>query len=64
MIFFEGLCGGSVYVNAFYMISENVSEEVREFSLGIASVADSFGIVLAGLISAHIHNALCHLRMN
>ena len=64
VIFFEGLCGGSVYVNAFYMISENVSEEVREFSLGIASVADSFGIVLAGLISAHIHNALCHLRMN
>lgn len=64
VIFFEGLCGGSVYVNAFYMISENVPEEVREFSLGIASVADSFGIVLAGLISTPVHNALCHLKMN
>ena len=64
VIFFEGLCGGSVYVNAFYMISENVPEEVQEFSLGIASVADSLGIVLAGLISTPVHNALCHLKMN
>ena len=63
VILLEGLCGGSVYVNAFYLISENVPEEVREFSLGVASVADSCGIVLSGFVSTPIHNALCHLKL-
>lgn len=50
-------------MNAFYLISENVPEEVREFSLGVASVADSCGIVLSGFVSTPIHNALCHLKL-
>lgn len=49
IIFWEGLLGGSTYVNAFYLISQDVAPEHREFSLGVASVGDSMGIVGAAL---------------
>ncbi|XP_057306909.1 battenin-like [Hydractinia symbiolongicarpus] len=62
VIFVEGLCGGAVYVNAFYLISENVDKGIREFSMGVASVADSFGIALAGGIAIPIHDSLCRLK--
>lgn len=62
VIFVEGLCGGAVYVNAFYLISENVDKGIREFSMGVASVADSLGISLAGGIAIPIHDSLCKLK--
>lgn len=62
IVFLEGLCGGAVYVNAFTMISEASTAGNREFRMGAASMADSFGITLAGLISIPIHNAICGLR--
>ena len=62
IVFLEGLCGGAVYVNAFTMISESSTAENREFRMGVASMADSFGITVAGLISIPIHNAICGLR--
>ena len=62
IVFLEGLCGGAVYVNAFTMISETSTAGNREFRMGAASMADSFGITLAGLISIPIHNAICGLR--
>jgi battenin len=51
---FEGLLGGLTYVNAFYLISEEVEEEFKEFSMGITSVANTIGISLAGLSSVGI----------
>ncbi len=33
----------------------------REFSMGVASIADSAGIVLAGVASIFIHSYVCHL---
>jgi len=61
IIFYEGLLGGSAYVNTFYKISSEVSPENREFSMGIASLADSIGIATAGIVSLPVHDALCKL---
>ena len=62
VIFLEGMCGGTVYVNAFYMVSEDVAADVREFCMGAASMAEAFGISLAAIISFPIHDALCKAR--
>ena len=48
IIFWEGLLGGGCYVNAFDLVSIEIPRENREFSIAITSIADSFGIALAG----------------
>ncbi|KAI6171509.1 Battenin [Aphelenchoides bicaudatus] len=62
LIFFEGLFGGAAYVNTFYKIHRKVHPSVKEFSLGIASVADTGGIVLSGFSSLPIHNYICRIH--
>ncbi|XP_066924747.1 battenin-like [Clytia hemisphaerica] len=62
IVFLEGLCGGAVYVNAFTLISDSSTSENREFRMGAASMADSIGITLAGIIAIPIHNAICDYR--
>lgn len=59
IILYEGLLGGACYVNAFYRISKEIKQEYREFSMGVASMADSCGIALAGAVALPTHNALC-----
>lgn len=59
IVLFEGLLGGSSYVNTFYQIRETVSPAAKEFSLSIASLADSLGILLAALTAIPAHQALC-----
>lgn len=61
IIFWEGLLGGAAYVNTFYNMSYMVRKDQRLFALSIASVADTFGIVFAGLSSFPIHDALCQI---
>jgi battenin len=56
--FVVGLLGGAVYVNGFSLISENVPEDVREFSLSTASIADSCGIISSTLISIAIQQSI------
>ncbi|KAI3387075.1 hypothetical protein SNEBB_000640 [Seison nebaliae] len=62
-IFWEGLLGGSAYVNTFYQIREKFSADIREYCLGVASLGDSFGIVLSGILSVPSHNSLCHRQI-
>ena len=57
--FYEGLLGGGCYVNAFFRIRNEVEPEHCEFSLGVASVADSFGITMAGVTAIPIHDVVC-----
>ncbi|XP_011698536.1 PREDICTED: battenin [Wasmannia auropunctata] len=57
----EGLLGGAAYVNTFYRMSSEIPKADREASLGIASMADSIGIALAGWLSMPVHNAICGL---
>ena len=52
------------YLNKIYkslIVSVEVQKEVREFSIAVTSVADSFGITLAGFTSIPVHNAICDL---
>lgn len=51
IIFYEGLLGGAGYVNSFYRISKEVDPRYKEFSMGVAAVADTIGISLAGVTS-------------
>ncbi|KAJ7383425.1 G1/S-specific cyclin cln3 [Desmophyllum pertusum] len=64
IVLYEGLLGGACYVNAFYRISQEVPPEHREFSMGVASMADSCGIALAGAVALPTHNALCSYWRN
>ena len=63
VVFWEGLLGGAVYVNAFAEILENVPENDREFSLGATSVSDSAGVCIAGFLSLALEPALCRWQV-
>ncbi|XP_011142797.1 battenin [Harpegnathos saltator] len=61
VVLWEGLLGGGAYVNTFYRMSTEIPKADREASLGIATMADSIGITLAGWLSMPVHNAICKL---
>ncbi|CAG9529864.1 unnamed protein product [Cercopithifilaria johnstoni] len=63
LILFEGLFGGSAYVNTFSHIHDFVKPDVREFALSISSLGDSIGIVIAGLLSIPLHNYICQTNV-
>lgn len=58
-VFCEGLLGGAAYVNTFSAIHKTVAAKHREFSIGFASMSDSFGITCAGLLAIPAHNYIC-----
>lgn len=60
-VLWEGLLGGSAFVNAFYRMSKEVPKNRQMFAMGIASVADTIGVSIAGLIAIPVHNAICKL---
>lgn len=47
-LFFEYYKNLKIYFSAFNQISIEIPKNVREFSIAVASIADSFGIALAG----------------
>eukprot|EP01135_Chromosphaera_perkinsii_P011679 Nk52_evm2s2474 gene=Nk52_evmTU2s2474 len=55
----EGFFGGFVYVNAFYSISRKTKPEHKEFCMGVASAADTFGILVSAVCSIYIQSYLC-----
>lgn len=59
LILWEGLLGGGAYVNTYYKMSQELPKEDRKVSLAIVSMADSFGIAIAGWLSMPVHNAIC-----
>ncbi|XP_011880279.1 PREDICTED: battenin [Vollenhovia emeryi] len=61
LVLWEGLLGGGAYVNTFYRMSTEIPRADRESSIGIATMADSIGIALAGWLSMPVHNAICQL---
>lgn len=64
IIFYEGLLGGTGYVNTFMNVSEEIEVSQREFALGCVGISDSFGIVLAAGISLWLEPSLCHYQLN
>ncbi|XP_029363967.1 battenin isoform X2 [Echeneis naucrates] len=61
IVLYEGLLGGAAYVNTFFFISKETEERQREFAMAAASVGDSLGIALAGLVSFFVHRYFCSL---
>lgn len=61
LIIYEGLLGGFTYVNAFYRVKKEVNLDKQEFCISTVTMADSLGIVLAGLTALPVHQALCKL---
>lgn len=59
LVLAEGLLGGAAYVNTFYRISREARKEEKEFSLGIACLADSTAIGFAGAVALPLHNYIC-----
>ena len=60
VVLFEGLLGGCTYANAFYRVHNEIESSRVEFSMGVVSVADSFGITFAAFLSIAIHNQICN----
>jgi len=58
VVAWEGLLGGGTYVNAFYLMTIEVNPQYLEYCLGIASVADSFGITFAGISAIWVEAGL------
>jgi battenin len=56
--FIVGLFGGACYVNGFSLLAETVDPSMKEFSLSTASIADSFGIVIATSVAIFIQQSL------
>lgn len=63
VVVWEGLLGGSSYVNTLYRISNEMPTNQKNFALGLVPVADAIGIALAGFAAIPVHNALCVLPM-
>ncbi|XP_069033456.1 battenin isoform X2 [Embiotoca jacksoni] len=61
IVLYEGLLGGTAYVNTFYFISKETEDRHREFAMAAASVGDSLGIALAGLTAFPVHRYFCSL---
>ncbi|XP_061556055.1 battenin isoform X1 [Phycodurus eques] len=61
IIIYEGLLGGTAYVNTFYFISKETEDRQREFAMAAASVGDSVGIALAGVTAFPVHRYFCSL---
>lgn len=62
LILYEGLLGGFTYINAFFRIKTEIKcSEKQEFSASATTIADSMGIVAAGLAAVPFHNSLCKL---
>lgn len=59
LIFYEGLLGGSAYVNTFMKVAELSAPHEREFSMGAVGISDSAGVVCAGLVSLWLEPRLC-----
>lgn len=60
LIFYEGLLGGTSYVNTFLNVHEEVPREELEFALGSVSIADSFGVFVASIIGLKLESSLCN----
>ncbi|GMT26332.1 hypothetical protein PFISCL1PPCAC_17629 [Pristionchus fissidentatus] len=63
IVLYEGLLGGSAYVHTFRTMHKEIPPSRREFSLGFVSIADTGGILLAGVAAIPTHNAICALPL-
>ncbi|GJJ74411.1 battenin [Entomortierella parvispora] len=65
LILWEGLLGGTTYVQTYMGISRDYEHDPKgkEFALGVVGVADGLGIMIAGVASLWIEPALCRWQV-
>jgi len=61
LIFFVG---GATYANAYNNINIHIAPEYREFSMSVTGIADSLGILCAGLVSLWLEPAICDFQVS
>ena len=59
----EGLLGGGCYVNGMHQMTKLLPAPHREFALSVVAVANTGGILAAGIVATGLEQALLrHLR--
>lgn len=58
-VFLLGIVGGLCFVNTFHRLIKELPANQHKFSLGIVTIAESFGIAIGGSTAILIHNVLC-----
>lgn len=61
IVFWEGLLGGCCYVNTFNRISKELPTRYKSFGMGLTTIGQSCGVVLAGLLAIPIHKVICQM---
>ncbi|KAJ1993167.1 battenin CLN3 protein [Dimargaris cristalligena] len=64
VIFWEGLLGGSTYVNTYFNVSKDVPSTHREFSMGVCGVGGSMGITIAAFVGMALEMGLCKFQVS
>jgi len=50
IILWVGLIGGGVYVNSFYLIAEEIGDDIKEYCMSAVSFWYSCGILISGFL--------------
>ncbi|XP_031627184.1 battenin-like [Contarinia nasturtii] len=58
-VFLLGVVGGLCFVNTFHRLINELPANQHKFSLGMITIAESFGIAVGGSTAILIHNILC-----
>ena len=56
--FCVGLIGGAVYIGVFALIAEEVKPELKEFSMGVAIIANTIGILASNVCGLYVQKFL------
>jgi len=62
IILWEGLMGGSIYVNTFYLISQRFTGKEKEFCLGATSMSYGLSITICAIVGIFYTPFLFALR--
>jgi len=62
VILWEGLMGGSIYVNTFYLISQRFTGKDKEFCLGATSMSYGLSITICAIVGIFYTPFLSGLR--
>ncbi len=56
--FCVGLIGGAVYIGVFALIAEEVKPELKEYSMGVAIIANTIGILASNVCGVYVQKGL------
>lgn len=63
-VFWLGVVGGLCFVHTFHRLIKELPANQHKFSLGMITIAESFGIAIGGSTAILIHKILCGTVFN